>query len=183
MDEGRSSDKSEILSTILRLRSGQESEIRQGIPCGTNSKCECSNDQNRDRGGRGFRIAYLAEKRLLQGKGPGSQSEESQRIAGFFHFNRWLALVVLVVWFAHLPRRRQHNRGTYEIGYNYGRYYSTNHRSANVAKSSRPTAPSLLISLRAHQSGGWQFECNHARQNTRRSAKLTIKSPLKSPTR
>jgi len=53
--------KLEIRSTILRLRSGQESE--------TNSKCECSNDQNRDRGGRGFRIAYLAEKRILEKKG------------------------------------------------------------------------------------------------------------------
>jgi len=53
--------KLEILSTILRLRSGQESE--------TNSKCECSNDQNRDRGGRGFRIGYLAEKRILEKKG------------------------------------------------------------------------------------------------------------------
>jgi hypothetical protein len=37
----------------------------------TNSKCEWSNDENRDRGGRGFRIAYLAGKRVLKENGRG----------------------------------------------------------------------------------------------------------------
>ena len=60
--------KSDYGGVVWRTMHGQKLEILS-TKSETNSKCEWSNDQNRDRGGRGFRIAYLAEKRVLEKKG------------------------------------------------------------------------------------------------------------------
>ena len=60
----------------------KKSEIRS-TKSETNSKCECSNDQNRDRGGRGFRIAYLAEKRILEKKGRVVNQKNHKELRGF----------------------------------------------------------------------------------------------------